>query len=192
MDVSKGSPLFPACFFPFYILRIYQYVRRIWLGDRPDVRLVSYHRDLGVWMFPEVRRVRFFVGHTVKAECCLCTFFFFFFFFFFIYFYYFLRYKHPYADRSKTGKTSTYSPTRIPCAKTLSPCPTPKRPVLCVETREEPTGLIYNEQKTSTDVQSIRKTPHPNREQPRNVLKPQPTQGRQIPAKPLSNPPTAQ
>ena len=38
---------------------MYVYVRRIWLGDGRDVRLVSYQRDLGVWMFPGVRRVGF-------------------------------------------------------------------------------------------------------------------------------------
>jgi len=73
VDVTKGSPLLPACFFPSYFLRMYVYVRRIWLRDRRDVPLVSYQRDLGVWMFPGVRRVGFFVGHIVKDACCLCT-----------------------------------------------------------------------------------------------------------------------
>jgi len=55
-DVAKSSPLLPACFFPVYLLRMYEYVRRIWLGDRQDVRLESYKRDMGVWVFPGVRR----------------------------------------------------------------------------------------------------------------------------------------
>jgi len=67
-DVTKGSPLFPACFFPFYFLRVYEYVRRIWLGDRPDVRLVSYLRDLGFWMFPGVRRVWFLLAIALKLH----------------------------------------------------------------------------------------------------------------------------
>jgi len=50
VDVTKGSLLLPACFFPFYFLRVYVYNRRIWLGNRRDVRLVSYLKDLGVWM----------------------------------------------------------------------------------------------------------------------------------------------
>jgi len=41
-DVAKGSPLLPACVFPVYFLRIYEYVHVIWLGDRRDVRLVTY------------------------------------------------------------------------------------------------------------------------------------------------------
>ena len=57
--VAKGSPLLPASFFPFYFFNIWEYVRIIWLGDRRDVGLVSYHRDLGVWMFPAVRRKEF-------------------------------------------------------------------------------------------------------------------------------------
>ena len=83
-------------------------------------------------------------------------------------------YKLLYADRSKTGKTTTYSPSRIPCAKTLSPCPTPKRPVLWVETTEERTGLNTTNQKTSTDVQPIRKLPTPtvnNQGKYRNLTK---------------------
>jgi len=58
-DVAKGSPLLPACFFPFYFLRMYVYVRRISLRNRQDVPLLSSQRDLAVWMFPEVRRVQF-------------------------------------------------------------------------------------------------------------------------------------
>ena len=33
VNIAKGSPLLPACFFPFYFLRMYVYVRRIWLGN---------------------------------------------------------------------------------------------------------------------------------------------------------------
>ena len=63
-----GSPFFPACFFPFYFLRIYKYVRRIWLGDRRDVLLVSYQRDLGDWMCPGVRRVQFLLAIVLKLN----------------------------------------------------------------------------------------------------------------------------
>jgi len=62
-DVAKGSPLLPAGFFPFYFLRVYMYIRRIWLDDRRDVQLVLYQSDLGVWIFPGVRRNSVFVGH---------------------------------------------------------------------------------------------------------------------------------
>jgi len=82
VDVAKGSPLFPACFFPFCFLRMYEYVRRIWLGNRRDVRLVSYQRDLGVWMFPGVRRIRFLLAIALKLNAVFVTLFFFFFFFF--------------------------------------------------------------------------------------------------------------
>jgi len=44
------------------------YVRRIWLGDRRDVRLVSYQRDLGVWMFPGMRRVWFLLAIALKLN----------------------------------------------------------------------------------------------------------------------------
>ena len=37
VDVTKGSPLIPACFFPFHSLQMYAYVCRIWLGDRWNV-----------------------------------------------------------------------------------------------------------------------------------------------------------
>jgi len=67
-DVTKGSPLLPACFFPFYFLRMYAYVRRIWLGDRRDVWLVPYQRDLGVWMFLGVRRVAFLSAILLKMH----------------------------------------------------------------------------------------------------------------------------
>jgi len=63
-----GSPLLPACFFPFYFLRMYEYVGRIWLGDRRDVRLVSYQRDLGVWMFLGVRRTGFLSAISLKMH----------------------------------------------------------------------------------------------------------------------------
>ena len=68
VDVTKGSPLLPACFFPFHSLQMYAYVCRIWLADRMDVRLVSYKRDLGVWMFPGVRRVRFLLAIPLKLN----------------------------------------------------------------------------------------------------------------------------
>jgi len=67
-DVTKGSPLHPACFFPFYFLRLYVYVRRIWLGDRRDVRFVSYQRDLGVWMFLGVKRAGFLSAIWLKMH----------------------------------------------------------------------------------------------------------------------------
>jgi len=67
-DVTKGSPLLPACFFPFYFLRMYEYVRRIWLGDKRDVRLVSYQRDLGVWIFLGVRRAGFLLAISLKMH----------------------------------------------------------------------------------------------------------------------------
>jgi len=80
VDVAKGSPLLPACFFPFYFLRMYVYIRRIWLGNRRDVRLVSYQRDLGVWMFPGVRRIGFLLAIALKLNALFVPFFFFFFF----------------------------------------------------------------------------------------------------------------
>ena len=82
VDVAKGSPLLPACFFPFYFLRVYVYIRRIWLGDRRDVRLVSYQRDFGVWMFPGVRRIGFLLAIALKLNAVCVPFFFFFFFIF--------------------------------------------------------------------------------------------------------------
>jgi len=39
-----------------------------WLGDRRDVQLVSYQRDLGVWMFPGVRRVGFLSAISLKMH----------------------------------------------------------------------------------------------------------------------------
>jgi len=68
VDVAKDSPLLPACFFLFYFLHMYVYARRIWLSDRSYVQLVSYLRDLGVWMFHGVRRNRVFVGHSDKLH----------------------------------------------------------------------------------------------------------------------------
>jgi len=67
-DVTKGSPLLPACFFPFYILRVYMYICGIWLGNRRDGRLVSYQRDLGVWMFHGVRRAEFLSAISLKMH----------------------------------------------------------------------------------------------------------------------------
>jgi len=81
VDVAKGSPLLPACFFPFYFLRVYVSVRRIWLGDRRDVRLVLYQRDLGVWIFPGVRRAQFLLAIALKLNAVFVPFSFFFLFF---------------------------------------------------------------------------------------------------------------
>jgi len=86
-DVTKGSPLLPACFFPFYFLRMEKYVRRIWLGDRRDVRLDSYQRDLGVWMFPGVRRTRFLLAIALKLNAVFVPFFSLFFLFSFFSFF---------------------------------------------------------------------------------------------------------
>ena len=80
-DVTKGSPFFPACFFPFYFLRMYEYVHRIWLGDGRDVRLVSNQRHYGVWMFPGVRRIKFLFAIALKLNAVFVPFCFFFFFF---------------------------------------------------------------------------------------------------------------
>jgi len=57
-----------------------EYVRRIWLGDRRDVRVVSSQRDLGVWMFPGVRRTQFLLAIALKLNAVFVPFFFFFFF----------------------------------------------------------------------------------------------------------------
>ena len=54
---------------------MYEYVRRIWLGDRRDVRLVSYHRDLGVWMFPSVRRTQLMLALALKLNAVFVPFF---------------------------------------------------------------------------------------------------------------------
>jgi len=43
------------------------------------VRLVSYHRDLGVWMFPEVRRIGFLLAIALKLNAVFVPFFSFFF-----------------------------------------------------------------------------------------------------------------
>jgi len=73
---------------------MYVYVGRIWLGDGRDVRLVSYQRDLGVWMFPGVRRRGFLLAIALKLNAVFVPFFFLFFFFFFFESYdYCLRYK---------------------------------------------------------------------------------------------------
>jgi len=47
------------------------YVRRIWLGDWRDVWLVSYQRDLGVWMFLGVRRAGFLSAISLKMPAVL-------------------------------------------------------------------------------------------------------------------------
>jgi len=47
---------------------MYKYVCRIWLGDTRDVRLVSYQRDLGVGMFPGVRRIGFLLAIALKLN----------------------------------------------------------------------------------------------------------------------------
>ena len=138
-------------------------------------------------MFPGVRRVCFWLAIALKLNAVFVPF-----CFFLVSFSYCLRYKLLYADRSKTGKTSTYSPSHIPCAKTLGSCPTPKRPVLWVETTEERKGLNTTNQKTSADVQPITKPSTPtvnNQGKYRNLNK---TQGRTVPAEPISNPPRAQ
>jgi len=41
------------------------------------VRLVSYQRDLGVWMFPGVRRVWFLLAKALKQNTVFVHFFFF-------------------------------------------------------------------------------------------------------------------
>jgi len=43
------------------------------------VRLVSYQRDLGVWMFPGVRRVQFLLAIVLKLNALFVPFFFLFF-----------------------------------------------------------------------------------------------------------------
>jgi len=48
------------------------------------VRLVSYQRDLGVWMFPGVRRVRFLLAIALKLNAVFVHFFLFSFFFLFL------------------------------------------------------------------------------------------------------------
>jgi len=53
------------------------------------VPLVSYQRDLGVWMFPGVRRTRYFLAIALKLNAVFVPFFFF--FFFLIIFFFFLN-----------------------------------------------------------------------------------------------------
>ena len=53
------------------------------------MRLVSYMRDLGVWMFPGVRRVRFLLAIALKLNAVLVPFFLFFFFSFFFFSFFF-------------------------------------------------------------------------------------------------------
>jgi len=60
---------------------MYEYVSGIWLGNGRDVRLVPYQRDLGVSMFPGMRRVRFLLAIALKLNAVFVPFFFFFFFF---------------------------------------------------------------------------------------------------------------
>ena len=43
------------------------------------MRLVSYQRDLGVWMFPGVRRVPFWLAIALKLNALFVPFFFLFF-----------------------------------------------------------------------------------------------------------------
>ena len=89
VDVAEVSPLLPACFFPFYFLRMYESVHGIWLGDRRDVWLVTYQRDLGVWRFPGVRRIRFLLAIALKLNAVfLC------FFLFFVVSFFFLNHMH--------------------------------------------------------------------------------------------------
>ena len=47
---------------------MYESVRRVWLGDRRHVWLVSYKRDLGVWMFPGERRIGFLLAIALKLN----------------------------------------------------------------------------------------------------------------------------
>jgi len=91
VEVAKGSPFFPACFFPFYFLCMYEYLCWIWLGDRRDVLLVSYQRDLGVLMFPAVRRTRFLLAIVLKLNAVFVPFLFFAFLFFFESYDYYFR-----------------------------------------------------------------------------------------------------
>jgi len=79
VNVTKSSPLLPACFFPFYFLWVYVYVRRIWLGDRQDVRLVSQQREVGVWMFPGMRSIRFLLAIVLRLNAVFVPLIFFFF-----------------------------------------------------------------------------------------------------------------
>ena len=60
---------------------MYAYVCIILLCDRQDVRLVSYQRDLGVWMFPGVRRVQFLLAIALKPTAVFVPILFFLFFF---------------------------------------------------------------------------------------------------------------
>jgi len=83
IDVTKCSPLFHACLLPVYFLRMYEYVRRIWLGDRRHVRLVSYQRNLGLSMFTGVRRVQFLLAIALKLNAVFVPFCFLFSFSFF-------------------------------------------------------------------------------------------------------------
>jgi len=56
---------------------MYVYICRIWLGDGRDVRLVLYQKDLGVWMFPGVRRIGFLLAIALKLNAVFVPLFFF-------------------------------------------------------------------------------------------------------------------
>jgi len=58
---------------------MYEYVPRVWLGDKRDLRFVSEQRDLGVWIFPGVRRTRFLLAIVLKLNAVFVPFFLFFF-----------------------------------------------------------------------------------------------------------------
>jgi len=66
-DVSKGSPPFPAGFFLLGFVPIYEYLGRIWLCDSRGVLLVLYKRDLGVGIFPGVRRTGFLSAISIRC-----------------------------------------------------------------------------------------------------------------------------
>ena len=62
--------------------------------------LVSDQWDLGVWMFPRVRRVQFLLAIALKLNAVFVPFFLFLFFFFFESYDYCLRYKILHAART--------------------------------------------------------------------------------------------
>jgi len=37
------------------------------MGDRRDVRFISYQRDLGVWIFPGMRRKGFLLAISIRC-----------------------------------------------------------------------------------------------------------------------------
>jgi len=67
VDVAKDSPLLPTCFFPFYFLRMYEYVRGIWLCDSGDVQLVLIREGLGCLAVAWGEEGTVLVGHSVKS-----------------------------------------------------------------------------------------------------------------------------